>query len=77
MQTVSAWSKLSQALEEVDQAKACIAENRGYDKELAREAYGNALAESLLPAMRDALEALDDKSLVSIARQMNKKLLGA
>lgn len=74
MQPVTAWDSLGKALEEVAFAKSCIADNRGPDKELARESYENCLAESLLPAMRGALEALDDKALVSIARQMHKKL---
>lgn len=76
LQPIAAWAKLEQALSEVALAKSCIADNRGPDKELAREAYEACLGEVLLPAVMEALEGLDNQQLLSIAKQVHKKLEG-
>lgn len=49
-------SKLADALERVRFARACIAENRGPDKELARESYEASIADELVPALMDAID---------------------
>ena len=54
--TRPSYKRLEEALEHAAVARACIAQNRGPDKELARESYEHAVAEELLPALLEALE---------------------
>lgn len=42
-------SKLREALDFAEQARSCIAQNRGPDKEEAREAYEHAVGELTAP----------------------------
>ena len=47
---------LREALERAEAARLCIGQNRGYDKELAGEAYESCVAEELCPALLAAVE---------------------
>ena len=73
--------KLIDALDEVRKAKACIAQNRGYEKEQAREGYDAAVCEVLIPAIEEAftvvIEAEDPKRIVRIANFIRNELNGA
>ena len=65
---------LKEALEEIDQAIACIQENRGYDKELAKEALECLIGETLVPSILEAVEGIDDtRALIQIARFVLKQ----
>lgn len=44
------------ALDQTRQARACISQNHGYDRELAREGYENAVGDTLVPALLKAID---------------------
>jgi len=68
---------LQEALDQMEYSKTCIRENRGYDKELARESYVSGLGEVLIPAMEIALGDIEKgQDLEKIARMMVKILEG-
>lgn len=69
--------KLAEALERVEHAKSCIAENRGHAKEQAREGYESAiddLATEVTSAMDEALGDLPPASIVAVARVLLREL---
>lgn len=53
----NARARLSAALEFVVQARSFIAENRGPEKEEAREGYEAIVSEGLVPVLLDVVEA--------------------
>lgn len=53
------YQKLKMALDESAEARACIAQNRGYEKDQAREGYDEVVSSEVLPAL---IQALDDAS---------------
>lgn len=71
---------LHEAITHVEAARRCIAQNRGYDKELARESFASAVAEVLLPAVLNAVELfLEDatpSATIALAKHVAKKLEG-
>lgn len=72
------YKKLRVALDDVEYARSCIAQNRGPDKEEAREAYEHAINEELIPAFRAALEDatgdLDARTIERIAQSLMKTI---
>ncbi len=55
------YTKMTKAMALAAQAHACIGQNRGSDKEQAREAYEACVSEELAPALSAAFEdALGD-----------------
>lgn len=75
------YTQLVNALDEVAAARACIGQNRGPDKEQAREGYECAVAESLVPAMLAAIELaagdMDARDVERIAEDLVKRLTKA
>ena len=68
---------LQEALIQMGVCKDYIRENRGYDKELARESYEHYLGEVLVPAMEIALGDIEKgRDLEKIAKLMVKILEG-
>lgn len=67
---------LATAIEEVEMARRCIAENgRREDKDMAREGYEAAVTEILVPAITNAVEDIQTpRSLESIAKFVLKKM---
>lgn len=66
---------LKDALELVDAAQDCIRENSGKDKHLAREAFSQCVAESLAPALEEAIKDIDaDEDILAIARFVQKRI---
>jgi hypothetical protein len=54
---VDSFEALELALEETKCARACITQNRGYDKEMACEGYESCVADGLVPALLSAVES--------------------
>jgi hypothetical protein len=52
------YERLRAALDSTRTAKSYIAQNRGYEKEQAREGYDHVVAEELVPALTAAIELL-------------------
>jgi len=50
------YQKLKTALDEAAAARACIAQNRGYEKDQAREGYDEVISSEVAPALSQALE---------------------
>jgi len=68
---------LQEALDQMGYSKTCIRENRGYDKELARESYEHYLGVVLIPAIEAALGDIEEgRDLEKIAKLMVKILEG-
>lgn len=68
------YAQLSEALAAVAEAKACIAGNRGYDKELAREAHEHAvgeLGEATVQAVILLVQDLESKDVVRLAKYVD------
>jgi hypothetical protein len=72
------YAELTQALEDADDAKRCIAQNRGYDKELAKDAYlevvGQVLAPALIAALDLATGDLSPEAIVRLAKKLVDEL---
>jgi hypothetical protein len=72
------YEKLLAAIDECEAARSCIAENRGPEKEEAREGFEHVVSEVLAPALRGALECaegdLDGKALLGYAGDLVKRL---
>lgn len=72
------YEKLIRTLDSADAAKACIAQNRGPEKEEAREGYEHAIGEELAPAFKeafdDAIGDLEAKDLHAIGRELLRRL---
>lgn len=79
--TRSAYSDLASALGEVAAARACIAENRGMEKEQAREGYEAAVGEVLVPKLLAAIELacgdMDARDVERLAETVLLRLLRA
>lgn len=61
---------LERALKEAERARSCIGQNRGHDRELAREGYEYAVAEvatAFEVAFGDALGDLPERDIEAIA----------
>jgi hypothetical protein len=71
-------SCLVKALKLATQARACIAQNQGYDKELAREGYEHVISMEVWPALITTLEnvegVLPARSCESLAREVVRRL---
>lgn len=52
------YEKLRDAITSIKNARRCIRENKGYDKELARDAYMSEVSDELLPAVVSAVDAM-------------------
>jgi hypothetical protein len=57
MSTRDEYEEFAVALAQTQEARACIGQNRGYEREQAREAYECAVGEMLVPALLKAIEA--------------------
>jgi hypothetical protein len=69
--------QLTVALGRVEHAKSCIAENRGHEKEQAREGYESAvddLATEVTSAVEEVFEDLPPASIVAIAKVLLREL---
>lgn len=65
-----------EAINRANEAKACISQNRGYDRELAREGYHSVISEELVPAYQKAIDfAMEDLEPGEIHRLANKLLI--
>ena len=58
----------------VAEARTCIRQNRGYEKEQAREGYEAAVSEELLPWLTMAIEDMDARDVEQVARFVLKRL---
>jgi hypothetical protein len=71
-------STIVEALDRTEAARRCISQNRGYDKELAREAYEHVVAEELIPALlstlEDAMADLEARKVERLARHIWKRI---
>lgn len=67
---------LREALDEVDSAIICVRENRGYDKEQAKEALSHCIGEVLMPVLMESIENLDDEKKIIKIAQVVMKLMG-
>lgn len=68
-------ANLRTALDQLEEAKACVRKNRGDDKEMARQAVSEHLAEIVLPALIAVVTDLDDdRRIESIAKRVLKTL---
>ena len=72
------YEDLARVLSEVYVMRRCISENRGHDKELARESYesfvGNELAEALTKAVEAAIGDLEPREVEQLAELLMKRL---
>lgn len=66
---------LTEALDAVEAAKACIRQNAGLERELAEEAYEAAVTEDLLPALLDCIEdeMTDAKDIIAVAKFVQRR----
>lgn len=71
------YEALKEALDKCEHARACIAQNRGPEKDEARDAYSHVVGEELVPALLKAVEDLagdiqNDRKVESLARSVMK-----
>lgn len=75
----SEYAALADALNEAAIARACISQNRGPDKEEARQAYEYAIAETVVPALSQAIDTaagdLDARDVERLADAVLKMLI--
>jgi len=73
-----ALTRFSEARLRTAQARACIRQNRGHDRELAREGYEHCVNEELLPALLDVLREaagdLDARQVEALAARADRFL---
>jgi len=67
--------KLREAIDLAEQARSCIAQNRGFEKEQAREAYDHAVGELTTPlveAIEECAGDLDPRDWEKLAVMVHK-----
>lgn len=72
------YEKLRAALDAAEAARACIAQNRGLEKEQAREGYeyvvGEELGGAMMAALEDAIGDLDARQLERLGRALFREI---
>lgn len=62
------FGQLGEAMEQVENAKLCVRQNRGYDKDMAKEGLDHLVGEQLIPAIINSIWDVTTEDVIKIAK---------